>query len=76
MWRKRRYQRKRRKSYGRPLERQGLPPGVEARFVGQQEDFDEASNFLLLAFVSAVLLVFLVLVTQLNNIYQALVVMR
>jgi multidrug efflux pump len=57
------------------LEQEGLPPGVEARFVGQQEDIDEASNFLLLAFVSAVLLVFLVLVTQLNNIYQALVVM-
>ena len=57
------------------LEQQGLPPGVEARFVGQQEDIDEASNFLLIAFVSAVLLVFLVLVTQLNNIYQALVVM-
>jgi multidrug efflux pump len=57
------------------LEQQELPPGVEARFVGQQEDIDEASNFLLLAFLSAVVLVFLVLVTQLNNIYQALVVM-
>jgi multidrug efflux pump len=57
------------------LDQQRLPPGVEARFVGQQEDIDEASSFLLLAFVSAVLLMFLVLVTQLNNIYQALVVM-
>jgi multidrug efflux pump len=52
-----------------------LPEGVVARFVGQQEDIEEASNFLLLAFLSAVVLMFLVLVTQLNNIYQALVVM-
>lgn len=57
------------------LDQAQLPEGVEAEFVGQQEDINEASDFLLLAFISAVLLMFLVLVAQLNNIYQALVVM-
>lgn len=52
-----------------------LPPGVGFKFVGQQEEMKEASSFLLVAFFSALALMFLVLVTQLNNIYQALVVM-
>ncbi|UUP19805.1 efflux RND transporter permease subunit [Nitratireductor thuwali] len=53
----------------------GLPAGVEAEFVGEQEDIAEAQNFLLGAFFAAVALMFLVLVAQLNSVYQTLVVM-
>jgi multidrug efflux pump len=59
----------------RAVEQTRLPPGVVAEFAGEQEDITEAQNFLLGAFFAAVALVFLVLVTQFNNIYQALVVM-
>ena len=57
------------------IENAGLPAGVEARFAGQQEEIAEAGTFLLGAFFAAIALMFLVLVTQLNSIYQALVVM-
>jgi len=55
--------------------RSGLSPGIAHEFVGQQEEMNEARNFLLQAFIAAVALMFIVLVAQLNNIYQALVVM-
>ncbi|MBB2973052.1 efflux RND transporter permease subunit [Mesorhizobium sp. RMAD-H1] len=57
------------------IEQAGLPRGVSFEFVGEQEDMTEAQNFLLGAFFAAVALMFLVLVTQLNSAYQALVVM-
>ncbi|WEX10635.1 efflux RND transporter permease subunit [Chelativorans sp. AA-79] len=57
------------------IEEAGLPGNVTVEFVGEQEDIAEAQNFLLGAFFAAVALMFLVLVTQLNNVYQALVVM-
>ncbi|MCT7377236.1 efflux RND transporter permease subunit [Chelativorans salis] len=53
----------------------GLPEGVEAHFAGQEEEINEARNFLLSAFATAIALMFLVLVTQLNSIFQAVVVM-
>ncbi|MFC6658361.1 efflux RND transporter permease subunit [Roseibium salinum] len=52
-----------------------LPAGVSWRFVGQQEEIDEAGRFLLGAFLTAIALMSVVLVAQLNSIYQALVVM-
>ncbi|MDZ5699020.1 efflux RND transporter permease subunit [Chelativorans sp. M5D2P16] len=57
------------------IQEAGLPAGVTAEFVGQQEEIRDAQNFLLSAFLAAIALMFLVIVTQLNSIYQALVVM-
>ncbi|WP_422126502.1 efflux RND transporter permease subunit [Thioalkalivibrio sulfidiphilus] len=48
-----------------------LPEGVEIRFRGQAEEQAEAMVFLELAFGLAVFLMFLILVTQFNSLYQA-----
>jgi multidrug efflux pump len=53
----------------------GLPEGVEIRFRGQAEEQAEAMGFLELAFVLAVFLMFLILVTQFNSLYQAALVL-
>lgn len=53
----------------------GLDPQVEIQFKGEDEDQREAMNFLLGAFVSAIFLMALVLVTQFNSIYQAVLVL-
>ncbi|SDF42349.1 multidrug efflux pump [Limimonas halophila] len=52
-----------------------LPPGVEVAFKGENEDIQETMNFLVMAFAVAVFLMFILLVTQFNSIYQALLVM-
>ncbi|WP_274425876.1 efflux RND transporter permease subunit [Chelativorans sp. YIM 93263] len=59
----------------RAIQQAELPAGVEAEFAGQQEEISEAQTFLVGAFFAAIALMFLVIVTQLNSIYQALVVM-
>ncbi|OOG24778.1 MFS transporter [Thioalkalivibrio denitrificans] len=53
----------------------GLPEGVEIRFRGQAEEQAEALGFLELAFVLAVFLMFVILVTQFNSLYQAVLVL-
>lgn len=52
-----------------------LPPFVEVVFAGQDEDQREAAQFLTTAFAAAILLMLIILVTQFNSIYQALLVM-
>ena len=52
-----------------------LPEGVEIRFRGQAEEQAEAMDFLGLAFGFALFLMFLILVTQFNSLYQALLVL-
>ncbi len=52
-----------------------FPEGVEFSFAGEAEDQAEAMIFLVGAFLSAIFLMFLILVTQFNNFYQAFVVM-
>ncbi len=52
-----------------------LPPEVAVRFRGQAEEQAEAEGFLLLAFLLAVSLMVLILVTQFNSIHQALLVL-
>jgi multidrug efflux pump len=52
-----------------------LPEGVEVSFAGETEDQAEAAQFLALAFVSAIFLMFAILVTQFNSFYQSFVVM-
>ena len=52
-----------------------LPPGVEASFAGEAEDQADAMIFLVGAFATAIFLMFVILVIQFNNFYQAFVVM-
>ena len=48
---------------------------VSVRFKGEDADQKEAAGFLLSAFISAILFMGLVLVTQFNSVYQALLVL-
>ncbi|MFU8863327.1 MAG: efflux RND transporter permease subunit [Rhodobacterales bacterium] len=52
-----------------------FPEGVSLRFAGEIEDQEEAVEFLALAFVLAIFLMFLILLTQLNSFFQAFVVL-
>ena len=52
-----------------------LPDGVDFSFGGEAEDQQESMIFLMSAFVAAILLMFVILLTQFNNFYQAFVVM-
>ncbi len=51
------------------------PEGVSVSFAGEDEDQQEASTFLASAFVVAVAMMLLVLVTQFNSIYQSLLIL-
>lgn len=53
----------------------GLRDQVDVRFAGEMEDQQEALRFLVLAFVVAVFLMFLVLLTQLNSFFQGQLVL-
>jgi multidrug efflux pump len=57
------------------LEAAGLPEGVSYSFAGEAEDQAETMAFLAGAFVSAILLMLVILVLQFNSFYQAFVVM-
>ncbi|KTG17293.1 MULTISPECIES: efflux RND transporter permease subunit [unclassified Guyparkeria] len=48
-----------------------MPPGLQLAVRGQQEEQAEAGRFLTAAFVVAIALMFLTLVTQFNSLYQA-----
>jgi len=52
-----------------------LDTQVDIKFKGEDEDQKEAMNFLLSAFINAIFLMALILVTQFNSIYQALMVL-
>lgn len=52
-----------------------LPAGVEVEFRGEDEDQREAQAFLSRAFLIAIALMAIILVTQFNSIYQALLVL-
>lgn len=57
------------------LENADLPDGVAYSFGGEAEDQQESMVFLIGAFVSAVFLMFVILVVQFNSFYQAFIVM-
>ena len=57
------------------LENADLPDGVAFSFGGEAEDQQESMIFLIGAFFSAIFLMFVILVVQFNNFYQAFVVM-
>jgi multidrug efflux pump subunit AcrB len=52
-----------------------LPPGYKVRFTGEFEFQKEAEDFLSKAFVVALFLIFLVLVTMFNSVMQPLIIM-
>lgn len=52
-----------------------LPPGYKIRFTGEQEEQDQAEDFLTKAFVAALFLIMLILVTQFNSISQPLIIL-
>ncbi|MFA9461799.1 efflux RND transporter permease subunit [Thiohalorhabdus sp. Cl-TMA] len=59
----------------RTLGEDGLPGPVKMRVAGEDEDRREAAGFLSTAFVTAVFLMTLILVTQFNSLYQAALVL-
>jgi len=52
-----------------------IPDGVRVTFAGEDEEQQQAAGFLSSAFVVAVFLMFLILVTQFNSLYQAILVL-
>lgn len=57
------------------LTRLELPSGYKIHYSGEQEEQQKAAVFLSKAFVAAILLIMLVLVTQFNSVLQTLIVM-
>ncbi|MDF0751056.1 efflux RND transporter permease subunit [Marinobacter sp. 71-i] len=51
------------------------PEGVSVRFAGENEDQQQASNFLTSAFLVAIALMLLILVTQFNSLYQTMLIL-
>jgi multidrug efflux pump len=52
-----------------------LPPGYSLRYTGQQEDQQEAMDFLSGAFMAALLLIALILVSQFNSMLKPFIIM-
>jgi multidrug efflux pump len=52
-----------------------LPPGYTMRYTGQQQDQDEASEFLFGAFLTALMLIGFVLVSQFNSVVKPLIIL-
>lgn len=60
---------------GRSLAETEFPAGVEVRFAGEIEDQQETMQFLIVAFVLAIFLMFLIMLTQLDSFFQSLLVL-
>ena len=52
-----------------------LPPGYALAFTGEQEDQQEAQEFLMTAFMMALMLIALILVTQFNSVVKPLIIL-
>lgn len=52
-----------------------MPPGYRLEFTGQQEEQQESMEFLSRAFLLAIFLIFLILVTLFNSVIQPLIIM-
>ncbi|MDS1311646.1 efflux RND transporter permease subunit [Marinobacter xiaoshiensis] len=51
------------------------PDGVSVKFAGENEDQQQASNFLISAFLIAIAMMLLILVTQFNSLYQSFLIL-
>jgi multidrug efflux pump len=54
---------------------QSLPPGYTMRYTGQQQEQDEASEFLFSAFLTALMLIAFVLISQFNSVVKPLIIL-
>lgn len=54
---------------------QTLPPGYRMRYTGQQQDQEEAGRFLFGAFLTALMLIAFVLVSQFNSVVKPLIIL-
>lgn len=52
-----------------------VPEGISVKFAGENEDQQQASNFLASAFLVAVAMMLLILVTQFNSLYQTFLIL-
>ncbi|MGI9626941.1 MAG: efflux RND transporter permease subunit, partial [Longimicrobiales bacterium] len=52
-----------------------LPPGYSMRFTGEQEDQQEAMSFLATAFMAALMLIALILVSQFNSVVKPIIIL-
>jgi len=52
-----------------------IPEGINVRFKGQDQDMQESMTFLVNAFLTAIFLMMIILVTQFNSFYQAGIVL-
>jgi multidrug efflux pump len=53
----------------------GLPAGLEVTFKGKDKEQQEAANFLSKAFLAAIFLITIILVTQFNSFYHSLLIL-
>jgi multidrug efflux pump subunit AcrB len=53
----------------------GLPPGYQLRYTGQQEEQDESQAFLMGAFVTAIMLMGFILVSQFNSVFKPVIIL-
>lgn len=52
-----------------------LPPGYKVKMIGRAEEFEKTAKYMLFAFVSAIVLVYMVLASQFDSFRQPLVIM-
>jgi len=52
-----------------------LPPGYRVKMIGRAEEFEKTGKYMLFAFVSAIILVYMVLASQFDSFIQPLVIM-
>ena len=57
------------------IDKADIPAGVSIEFKGDREDQQEASTFLEKAFLFAIMMMLIILVTQFNSIFQAFVIL-
>ncbi|NNG17835.1 MAG: efflux RND transporter permease subunit, partial [Gemmatimonadales bacterium] len=53
----------------------GLPPGYQLRYTGQQEEQAESQAFLMGAFVTAIMLMGFILVSQFNSVFKPVIIL-
>jgi multidrug efflux pump subunit AcrB len=58
-----------------PFEAEELPPGYRLQYTGQQEEQNEAQDFLGAAFLTALMLIGLILVSQFNSVVKPVIIM-
>jgi multidrug efflux pump len=57
------------------IKKENFEPNIQIKFKGEQEDQEEAKNFLIKAFISALMFMILILLLQFNSYYQVFIIM-